>query len=101
VDEMHAAENEPEGGVTGSARFYAALALERLGHADESTRMLDALVSEPPNGHRSAYSYYIAGLVEDHRRQNGKAAAYFRRALELDPELWQARIELQRRARSE
>jgi tetratricopeptide (TPR) repeat protein len=101
VDEMHAAENEPEGGVTGSARFYAALALERLGHADEATRMLDALVSEPPNGHRSAYSYYIAGLVEDHRRQNGKAAAYFRRALELDPELWQARVELQRRARSE
>ncbi len=99
VDEMRAEENESEGGASGTARFYAALALDRLGHKEEASGMLDGLVSEPPNGRRSAYSYYIAGLVEDYRRQNNQAADFFRRALELDPELWQARVELQRGAR--
>ena len=97
VAEMRAAQDESEeGGGGGSSRFYAALAIERLGHADEAAGILDGLAGRLRKGHGSAYNYYLAGLVENYRKQDAEATASFRRALELDPELWQARLELQR-----
>jgi Tfp pilus assembly protein PilF len=96
VEEMRAARGGEEGRGGGSSMFYAALAMERLGHADEAARILDGLAGRPGEGRGSAYNYYVAGLVENYRKQDSQAAASFRRALELDPELWQARLELQR-----
>ncbi len=95
VQEMRSVEGESEEGGSSSSRFYAALALDHLGHADESARILDKLANGPAEGRKSAYDFYLAGLVEDYRQQDGRALADFRRALELDPELWQARAALQ------
>jgi tetratricopeptide (TPR) repeat protein len=97
VQEMRSVEGESQEGGSSSSRFYAALALDRLGRADESARILDSLANGPAEGRKSAYDFYLAGLVEDHRQQHGRALADFRRALKLDPELWQARVALQAR----
>ena len=101
VDEMRAGEGETEDGVNGPSRFYAALAMERLGQTEEASRILDQLAGEPAAGHKSADDYYLSGLVADYRKQDGQAASDFRRALELDPGLWQARLELHRKNASE
>ncbi|HVB29527.1 MAG TPA: DUF5107 domain-containing protein, partial [Terriglobia bacterium] len=101
VDGMRADTGEPEEGSTGSSVFYGALALERLGQTGEASRILDRLAGEPAAGHKSANSYYLAGLVANYRKQDGQASSDFRRALELDPGLWQARLELQRKSTPE
>jgi len=92
VDEMRAV----GGGGSGTSSFYSALAMERLGHTQEASRILDRLARGPEAGGKSAYSYYVAGLVKNYRKQGVQASSDFRRALELDPGLWQARLELQR-----
>jgi tetratricopeptide (TPR) repeat protein len=97
VNETRVAEGEVEGGVGGPSRFYAALAMERVGHTEEASRILDRLAGEPEDGHKSADAYYLAGLVANYRKQEEQASSDFRRALELDPGLWQARVELQRK----
>ncbi len=97
VDGMRADNGESEEGSTGSSVFYGALALERLGQTGEASRILDRLAGEPAAGHKSANAYYLAGLVANSRKRNGQASSDFRRALELDPGLWQARMELQRK----
>ncbi|HXH51077.1 MAG TPA: DUF5107 domain-containing protein [Terriglobia bacterium] len=101
VDQMRAAESETEGRGGGSSGFYAALALDRLGRSDEASRILDRLARELATGRKSAYDYYLAGLVKNYRKQDGQAVADFRRALELNPGFWQARLELQRKGESE
>ncbi len=98
VNGMHSAgEGEEYLGGGGASSFYAALALERLGQTEEASRILDRLAGKPAAGHKSAAAYYLAGLVANYRKQDGQASSDFRRALELDPGLWQARIELQRK----
>jgi Tfp pilus assembly protein PilF len=101
VDQMRAAQDESEEGGGGSSSFYAALALDRLGHSAEASRILDGLARELATGRKSAYDYYLVGLVKNYRKQEGQAAADFRRALELNPGFWQARLELQRKGESE
>ncbi len=94
VAEMQSLANEPEGRGVRSSQFYGALALDRLGHAGEAARILDAMAGRAAKGRASAYEFYLAGLVENYRRQRTRALADFHRALELDPTLWQARIRL-------
>ncbi len=101
VDEMRAGEGATEGGFSGPSRFYAALSLERLGHTAEASRILDRLAGEPEAGRKSAAAYFLAGLVANYRKQDGQASSDFRRALELDPGLWQARMELHRKGTAE
>ena len=97
VDEMRAAGGGAEGrGGGGASSFYAALALDHLGHSDEAARILDRLAGGVARGRKSAYNYYLAGLVKAYRKQDGQAKTYFHRALELNPGFWQARLELQR-----
>ncbi|HET9180001.1 MAG TPA: DUF5107 domain-containing protein [Terriglobia bacterium] len=100
ADEMRPSADESEG-RGGPSSFYGALALVRLGRSEEASRILDGLASEPATGRESAYDYYIAGLVKNYRKQDGQAAADFRRALELNPGFWQARLELERKSDSE
>jgi tetratricopeptide (TPR) repeat protein len=98
VNGMHSAgEGEEYLGGGGASSFYAALALERLGQTEEASRILDRLAGKPAAGHKSAAAYYLAGLVANYRKQDRQASSDFRRALELDPGLWQARMELQRK----
>ena len=79
-----------------SAGFYAAAALDQLGKSDEAAHIFDRLANGVADGHAGAFDYYLAGLVEDYRQRNGQAVADFRRALEIDPNLWQARLEVER-----
>jgi tetratricopeptide (TPR) repeat protein len=97
VDEMRAEEDESEASGGGSSSFYAALALDRLGRTGEAARILDGLAGGLATRHKSAYDYYLAGLVKDYRKQDGQAEEDFRRALDLNPGFWQARLELQRK----
>ncbi|HEX5412646.1 MAG TPA: DUF5107 domain-containing protein [Terriglobia bacterium] len=101
ADEMRPAETGEEARGGGPSSFYGALALDRLGRSEDASRILDGLARESATGRKSAYDYYLAGLVKNYRKQDGEAAADFRRALELNPGFWQARLELERKAESE
>jgi len=101
ADEMRPAEAETEESGGGPSSFYGALALDRLGRSEEASRILDGLAKESTAGRKSAYDYYLAGLVKNYRKQDGQATADFRRALELNPGFWQARLELERKGESE
>lgn len=52
------------------------------------------LAEDPARGRTSAENYYVAGLAERHRERQQQANAYFQKALEINPSLWQAQIEL-------
>jgi tetratricopeptide (TPR) repeat protein len=90
-----------EGRSPGSAEFYAALALDRLGDSDAAATILNRLATAPEGPRPNPYDFYVAGLVAAHRNQPGSALADFRQALKLEPGLWQARFELEHIARSE
>jgi tetratricopeptide (TPR) repeat protein len=94
ADEGRFPSGEGERGGT-TSEFYAALALNRLGHADQAAVILDALASATSQAHAGGYDYYLAGLVAGYRDRHGQAVTDFRRALDLDPSLWQARVELE------
>jgi tetratricopeptide (TPR) repeat protein len=94
VGEGSAGNDYPERG--GNAQFYFALALDQLGRSDEAAHILDRLALSVANERGSAFDYYLAGLVEGFREHNGQAFADFRRAVQLDPSLWQPRIEMER-----
>jgi tetratricopeptide (TPR) repeat protein len=85
-----------DGKGKGVWQFYQALALERLGRSSEAVKTFAELAEAPAQGKTSASDYYLAGLAERHRVREEQAQSDFRRALELDPFLWQARIELAR-----
>ena len=53
------------------------------------------MASATEQSHAGAYDYYLAGLVAGYRDRSSQAVADFRHALELDPSLWQARLELE------
>jgi hypothetical protein len=84
---------EQGGGST--SEFFAALALNCLGNSGEAARMLDTMASATEAASARGYDYYLAGLVADYRDSETEAAADFRRALNPDPSLWQARFELE------
>jgi len=87
-----------EEGKTGSraASLYCGLALRRLGQAEEADKVLKPLAQAASEPKPSADDFYLAGLLDlfENRAEQGKSR--LGRALELDPSLWQARIELDR-----
>ena len=76
------------------SQYYAALALEGLGRAKEAADSMTQLADVPARERTSAEGYYAAGLAERHRERRQQANAYFRKALEINPALWQAQMEL-------
>jgi len=74
--------------------YYGALALEGLGQDKEAAASMTQLAEGPVHGRTGAENYYVAGLAERHRERGQQANAYFQKALEVDPSLWQAQIEL-------
>jgi len=79
----------------GTASLYRGLALRRLGQAEEAERILRGLVQATGQEKPSADDFYIAGLLNLLNNQKEEAKSNLRRALELNPTLWQARIELE------
>jgi tetratricopeptide (TPR) repeat protein len=78
----------------GESQLYAALALNKLGQSSEAEKILNELASGASKPKPGAHDLYIAGLVERARHREERARNDFRRALEMDPSLWQARLEL-------
>lgn len=95
VQEGKEQDEDEERGV-GAAQVYYALALDRLGQSGEAGVIFDRL-GNPSTGHEgSASAYYLAGLISSYRDRHEQAVLDFRRALQLEPGLWEARIELDR-----
>jgi tetratricopeptide (TPR) repeat protein len=86
-------QGETAGGVSG---VFAAAALMKLGRDVEAAKLLEAASAIAKHPTASAHSLYVAGLAEHFRNHESEAQTNFRRALELDPLLWQARYELDR-----
>ena len=77
-----------------AARLFRGLALRRLGQTEEADQILKGLAQATAQPSASGEDFFVAGqlnLIENYREE---AKRYFLRALELDPSLWQARIEL-------
>jgi tetratricopeptide (TPR) repeat protein len=65
-----------------------AMALTRLGRADEAARTVDGVLADNPE---DAYSHATRGWTALHQSDAGKALEHFREALRLNPELDPAR----------
>ncbi len=87
---------EAGNGQQGHSRLFAALALGRLGKTADAEKTLSALTQAASDERADAYTCYVAGLAERARNHAEMAEKAFRRALALEPSLWQARIELKR-----
>ncbi len=99
TEEAHAAWQqaaEDGKGPEGTSRLYGALALIRLGQAREAEKILTELLEKASGPNPSASALYVAGLADRAENHEDAAREEFRRALEIDPSLWQARIELER-----
>jgi tetratricopeptide (TPR) repeat protein len=75
---------------TDMSKYYAALALERLGRKAEATDRLIRLAEGPNQGREGAHNYYVAGIAERHMGRESEATKYLRKAIEINPSLWQA-----------
>jgi len=82
--------------ISTASQAFRAAALAKLGRNEESQQLfaslLDAVSKEKPG----ASALYAAGLAETLGGREQQALPYFRRALEIDPTFWPARIELAR-----
>jgi tetratricopeptide (TPR) repeat protein len=79
----------------GVSRVFQAVALRRLGQTEEGEKILHQLL-EAAKQNGSASDLYVAGLVESFRGREEPARESFRQALEVDPDFWPARLELER-----
>jgi len=82
-------------GAYGTSRVFAGLALRKLGESAEADKTLDSVLQASREEKPSANDLYLAGLLSLAESHGEEAQGYFRRAVELDPTLWQARIELE------
>ena len=80
---------------TASQPFEAA-ALSKLGRSEEGEKLAASLVDNASKESAGATALFVAGLAEALRGRSGPAQQFFQRALEIDPALWQARIEIDR-----
>jgi len=98
AEAARAAWQEAAGGErkTGASRVFQAAALRRLGQEADAEKILNELLEVREKEKGSASRLYVAGLVERLRNREEPARESFRRALELDPAFWPARLELDR-----
>ena len=78
----------------GLSAYYRALALAALGQHGEAITGMKHLADGPAQGFTSAQSYYVAGLAELYQSRVQEANTDFQKALDLNPLLWQAQIQL-------
>jgi len=77
-------------GGSDMSKYYAALALERLGRKEEGADRLSRLAEGPEAGRVGAHNYFVAGLAERHLGRELQAAKYLTQAVDINPSLWQA-----------
>jgi tetratricopeptide (TPR) repeat protein len=82
--------------ATGPARVFQALAMGRLGRPAEAESILAGLAQASAQETASAQDFYVAGVAYRFSDREKEACSSLRRALELDPFLWRARLEMTR-----
>lgn len=98
VDEARTVWQQAVGDETpalGAARVFQALAMHRLGRAEDAERIRSELAEAAAKEAASGGDLYVAGLADRFGNREAEACSKFRRALEADPFLWQARLALE------
>jgi tetratricopeptide (TPR) repeat protein len=67
-----------------------------MGRVQEAEDGLEQLANAPPKGRTAPEDYYLAGLAARSLKRVDEANADFQKALQLEPTLWPARLELSR-----
>lgn len=73
---------------------YSALALQKLGEDAAARAILNRCIQPAKQSEARSYNYFVAGLAERYSSNPEVARDDFRHALQLDPQLWQARVAL-------
>ena len=73
---------------------YSALAYKKLGQNEKAEKVFTQNIQAAAQPDATADDYFSAGLAEKYSGNAQKAESYFQQALEKNPLLWQARIEL-------
>jgi tetratricopeptide (TPR) repeat protein len=81
---------------SGTGLLFRGLALRELGQKEEADKLLGGLLSLNPQEKHSARQYYVSGLADVFGNRNAEAESKLHRALQLDPDYWQARVVLDR-----
>lgn len=87
---------EDERNESDLSKYYGSLALRADGHPDEAEEKMRQLADAPAAGRTGPMNYYVAGLADLARRRLPQAMEDFHKALEVNPQFWQAQIELER-----
>ncbi|MHB1935690.1 MAG: DUF5107 domain-containing protein [Acidobacteriaceae bacterium] len=82
-------------GKTGISAVYSALAYQKLGQPEQARQLLQLCIQSAAQPDANAEDYFAAGTAEQYSNHLEQARNDFRRALDVDPLLWQARIALQ------
>jgi tetratricopeptide (TPR) repeat protein len=85
-----------EGASGGISLFYHALDSREMGRVQEAEDGLEQLANAPSKGRTAPEDYYLAGLAARSLKRVDEANADFQKALQLEPTLWPARLELSR-----
>jgi tetratricopeptide (TPR) repeat protein len=85
-----------EGASGGISLFYHALDSREVGRVQEADDGLEQLANAPSKGRTAPEDYYLAGLAARSLKRVDEANADFQKALQLEPTLWPARLELSR-----
>ncbi|MGH9328675.1 MAG: DUF5107 domain-containing protein [Terriglobia bacterium] len=80
--------------ASGISAIYSALALEKLGQSEAAQQILERCIETSRQPRAESYNYFVAGMAERYRQNSENARSDFRRALDLDPRFWQARLAL-------
>ncbi|HEY1966135.1 MAG TPA: DUF5107 domain-containing protein [Acidobacteriaceae bacterium] len=83
--------------AAGKDDVFSALALRKLGQENLARQMLERCVERANRPDAEATDDLTAGLASHYLDDNAKAHEYFRRALVLDPRLWEARLAIAER----
>jgi tetratricopeptide (TPR) repeat protein len=73
---------------------FAALACRRLGNGTQAEQVLAHSIHAAMQSDAKAAAFYAAGIAEQYSGNAELAEMDFRRALQVDPDLWQARVAL-------
>jgi tetratricopeptide (TPR) repeat protein len=84
------------GHIPAASQSFQAAALLKLGRSEEGEELAASLLDNASKESADATALFAAGLAEALRGRAASAQEYYRRALERDPSLWQARIEIDR-----
>jgi tetratricopeptide (TPR) repeat protein len=85
---------EQPGNKSDTCAVFSALAYRSLGNDTQAQRILARCIDATAQPDSDASTLYAAGMAEQYGGNAALAGKDFRRALQVDPDLWQARVAL-------